>query len=198
MDAVSPVRFIAVGASAGGFDAVSRILAGLTAEMKLPIGVVLHLPEEFPYELGRSFTRMHGRRVVEVEDKQPIREREVYFAPPGYHLLVEQGCKNLALSRDDKVHFARPSIDVFFKSVAEACGSSALGVLLTGANEDGAQGMKAIADRGGLTVVQNPRTAQVPMMPESALALFRPTLVADIETLPEEIDRLVAGRGMTT
>lgn len=185
---------VVIGGSAGGFEAVARILDGLNEAMILPIAVVLHLPEDFPFDVAQAFHPV-GRRLVEVEDKTPVREREVYVAPPGYHLLLERDGRSFALSQDEKVHFARPSIDVFFKSVAEACGNSTVAVLLTGANEDGAEGLKAIKDRGGKTIVEDPGTAQVPVMPRAALALGPADHVANLDGIVRAIESMAMGSG---
>jgi two-component system chemotaxis response regulator CheB len=108
-------------------------------------------------------------RVREAEDKEPIEPGVVYFAPPDYHLLVEQD-KRLSLSDDEPVLFSRPSIDVLFESAADAYGGGLIGVVLTGANSDGANGLKAVVEAGGVAVVQSPGSAYAVAMPEAAIA----------------------------
>jgi two-component system chemotaxis response regulator CheB len=107
--------------------------------------------------------------VCEAEDKEPIEPGVVYFAPPDYHLLVEQD-KRLSLSGDEQVLFSRPSIDVLFESAADAYGGGLIGVVLTGANSDGANGLKAVVEAGGVAVVQSPGSAFAVAMPEAAVA----------------------------
>jgi two-component system chemotaxis response regulator CheB len=125
--------------------------------------------------------------VREVDDKEAIEPRHVYLAPPDYHLLVERG--SFALSTDERVQHARPSIDVLFESAADAYGERVIGIVLTGANEDGAAGLARIADRGGLAIVQDPESAERRAMPDAAIAAGTPTV------LPlEEIGPFVAAR----
>lgn len=160
---------IVVGASAGALEALSSLLPGLPADYRLPILVVVHLP---PGKTGLFAELMRTRcviRVREAEDKEPIEPGVAYFAPPDYHLLVEQD-KRLSLSDDEPVLFSRPSIDVLFESAADAYGGGLIGVVLTGANTDGANGLKAVVEAGGVAVVQSPGSAYAVAMPEAAIA----------------------------
>ena len=120
--------------------------------------------------------------VREAEDKEPVEAGTLYVAPPDYHLLVDAGPR-LSLSADDPVHYSRPSIDVLFESAADLYRSRLLGILLSGANEDGAAGADAIRRAGGLTIVQNPDTALSSQMPQSALRLFEPTYVLGLDAI---------------
>lgn len=158
-------RVVAIGASAGGLHAMRRVLEPLPATYPLPIVIVQHRSRdsELLCELLQEGTRL---RVTEATDKMDLRPGEVYVAPPDYHLLVEEG--TLALSVDEPVRFSRPSIDVTFESVADSYGMDAIGVVLTGANPDGAAGLRRIVDAGGYGVVQDPDTAEVRVMPRSA------------------------------
>jgi len=160
---------IVIGASAGALEALSSLLPGLPADYRLPILVVVHLPPDTTSVLAELLRVRCAIRVREAEDKEPIEPGVAYFAPPDYHLLVEQD-KRLSLSDDEPVLFSRPSIDVLFESAADAYGGGLIGVVLTGANSDGANGLKAVVDAGGVAVVQNPGSAYAAAMPEAAIA----------------------------
>ncbi|NNA56052.1 MULTISPECIES: chemotaxis protein CheB [Pseudomonas] len=173
------VEAIVVGASAGGVEALLSLLGPLRQGYVLPIIVVLHLPEERRSHLAEVFSRRLMLPVEEATDKQDIMPGTVYFATPGYHLSVEQD-RSLSLSLEDRVHHSRPSIDYLFESAADAYGESLAAVLLTGANNDGARGLKQVKQRGGLTIVQDPDDAQVATMPLAALKLQQPDHVLPI------------------
>jgi two-component system chemotaxis response regulator CheB len=160
------LSMIAVGASWGGLNALRAIAHGLPAHFPVPITFVQHRSKDSGAlrDLLQDCTSLI---VCEVEDKQPIMGGYVYLAPPDYHLLVDGD--EFSLSVDEPVRFSRPSIDVFFESVADRFGAEAAGVVLTGANDDGARGLLHIAARGGLAIVQDPRTAESPIMPRAAL-----------------------------
>jgi two-component system chemotaxis response regulator CheB len=173
---------IAVGASWGGLDAVSTLLDGLADDVAATIVVVQHRGPESQRGLLELLLQEHvERRVSEPDDKQPIEPGRVYVAPSDYHLLVENG--HFALSVEERVNYARPSIDVFFEAVADAYGDRAIGVVLTGANDDGAAGLAAIKARGGVAIVQDPGTAARRTMPDAAIA----ATVADAVLPLEEI-----------
>lgn len=185
------IEAIVVGASAGGLQALSVLLVGLVETFRLPIVVVVHMLEDKDSKLAEIFRLRLEIDVKEADEKEPLHPGTLYFAPPGYHLLIEQD-KTLSLSREERVHFSRPSIDVLFESAADVFGEHLCGVLLTGANEDGAAGLRAIHRAGGLTVVQDPAEAFVPTMPEAALRLFTPDFVLpvrDINTLLVELEQ---------
>lgn len=185
------VDAIVFGASAGGVDALLTLFKGLPSGFALPLIVVLHLPDKRSSRLAEVF-RQHLRiPVKEVDDKETIAPGTLYFAAAGYHLSVEQDF-SLSLSLEERVHYSRPSIDILFESAADAYGPRLAGVLLTGANEDGARGLARIKEQGGLTLVQDPASAQVPVMPKAALALRAPDYVLslnDIGQLLIELER---------
>jgi two-component system chemotaxis response regulator CheB len=186
---------IVIGTSAGGVEALSTVLPALPAGVRTPVFVVLHLPREKPSLLVDIFTPKCALPIREAEDKEPIEPGTVYFAPPDYHLLIDEG-PALALSADDAVHFSRPSIDVLFESAAEMYGARLLGIILTGASEDGASGLDAIRRAGGCTVVQQPETAQVALMTEAALRRGPADFVLPLERIAEllrTLDRGAAG-----
>ncbi|WP_296600045.1 chemotaxis protein CheB [Phenylobacterium sp.] len=159
---------VAIGGSAGAVQALSRILPGLPADYPLPVLVVVHVPPDRDNALVALFDAKCQVEVKEAEDKEPARPGVVYFAPSDYHLLVEAD-GTLSLSSDELVNLSRPSIDVLFESAADAYGPSLVAVMLTGANHDGAQGLRAAADAGGVAIVEDPASAYASAMPVAAL-----------------------------
>ena len=176
------IQAVAIGASAGGVDALMKVLVGLPASFSLPIMVVLHLPEDKPSRLPEILAYRLQIRAFEAMDKQPIEPGTVYVAPTGYHLSVEADL-SLSLSGEDPVNYSRPSIDVLMNSAADAYGPGLVGILLTGANHDGAQGMARIKALGGWTVVQNPEQAQSNTMPLAAIRLRAPDLILSLSDI---------------
>jgi two-component system chemotaxis response regulator CheB len=162
------IEAIVIGASAGGVEALGLILPALPAKFGPSLLIVLHLPRERPSLLVEIYEKRCALPIREADDKEPIEPGTVYFAPPDYHMLVERN-RQIALSTDEPVHFSRPSVDVLFESAADVYADRLLGVILTGANEDGAAGLHAIHRAGGVTVVQQPDSAKVPLMVVSAL-----------------------------
>lgn len=158
-----------LGGSAGALEVLVPLVRRLPPGYRLPVVVVLHLPEDVPSLVPAVLADGARVRVAEIVDKQPIEPGTVWVAPPGYHLLVE-GPRTFALSADERVHFSRPSIDVLFESAADVYGAGCVAALLAGANEDGAAGLAAIARRGGVALVQDPATAASPAMPQAGLA----------------------------
>ena len=159
---------VVIGASAGGVEVLSMLLSALPAACRLSFVIVMHIPRERPSLLPEVFGVRCALPVMEAEDKEPIQPGTVYFAPPDYHLLIDRG-PAFALSTDEAVHFSRPSIDVLFDSAADIYGERLIGEILTGANQDGAEGLAAIGRAGGRTVVQDPVSAAVAYLPEAAL-----------------------------
>lgn len=164
----SAPRAIVIGGSAGGVSALLRILPRLRPGLPAPVLVVLHLPPGRESALASVFNSHPGLPAKEAEDKEPLLPARVYFAPPGYHLLVERDAR-LSLSADEPVLFSRPSIDVLFESAADAFGPGLLGVVLSGASSDGARGLAAVVRHGGRAVVQTPASSEMPVMPLAAL-----------------------------
>ena len=167
---------VVIGASAGGVEALGALLPALPAGFGLPVFCILHMPADRDSRLAELFAERLPLPVKEAADKEPIAPGTVYFAGSGYHLSVEQDF-TFSLSCEPPVHFARPAIDVLMESAADAYGPGLAGILLTGANHDGAAGMAAIHANGGLTVVQDPDDAQVATMPQSAIDRFSPHLI---------------------
>lgn len=166
----NPPRIVAIGASAGAVDALGLLLPQLPATLPATVVVVVHVPPDAPSALPGLFAPRCALTTCEVEDKMELRSGRIYFAPPDYHVLAERD-GTLALSVDEPVNHSRPSIDVLFESVALAWGASALGILLSGASDDGARGLARMRAAGGLTWVQTPESALIAVMPRAALAL---------------------------
>jgi two-component system chemotaxis response regulator CheB len=161
-------RLIVIGGSAGATAALTKLLPVFPATYPLPIVVVQHLHPLQDGSFSERFASQCALTVKEADDKEVIKAGHIYFAPPNYHLLIEED-KSFSLSIDEKVNYTRPSIDVLFASAVDAYGSGLIGIILTGANHDGAQGLRLIKERGGLTIVQDPRTAASAYMPRAAL-----------------------------
>lgn len=162
-------KAVVIGASAGGVQALSQILPALPGNFPLPIFVVVHVPPRRDNALVQLLAAKCAVQIKEAEDKEMPMGGTVYFAPADYHLLVEADA-TLALSSDEPLNHSRPSIDILFESAADAYGPALAGIVLTGANHDGANGLKAVGAAGGLALVEDPATAEVPTMPAGALA----------------------------
>lgn len=164
---MSIFKAVVIGASAGALEALSTILPDLPASFPLPIMIVVHIPPTRPSALADLFAAKCRMAVKEAEDKEPLLPGTIYFAPPDYHLLVEVDM-TIALSSDEPVFFSRPSIDVLFESAADTYQESLMGIVLSGANSDGANGLRAVIEAGGVGLVQDPKTAFASAMPETA------------------------------
>jgi two-component system, chemotaxis family, protein-glutamate methylesterase/glutaminase len=173
---------VAVGASWGGLRALAVLLERLPADFKPAVVVAQHRGTDGPAHLAEALATRTALPVTEASDKDALEPAHVYVAPPGYHLLVDRG--SLALSTDEPEHFSRPSIDVLFESVADSYREAAIGVILTGTSDDGAAGMARIRRKGGITVVQEPASAERPRMPEAALAAGAVHRVLPLEEIP--------------
>jgi two-component system chemotaxis response regulator CheB len=165
----APTACVAIGASAGAVQALMTLLPALPADYPLPVLIVVHVPPDRNNALVGLFQGRCTVGVKEAEDKERLQPGMVYFAPSDYHLLVEAD-GSLSLSLDDLVNHSRPAIDVLLESAADAFGPALVAAVLTGANHDGAQGLKAVCEAGGRALVQDPATAEVATMPLEALA----------------------------
>ncbi|TCQ08749.1 two-component system chemotaxis response regulator CheB [Rhizobium sp. PP-F2F-G36] len=181
---------VVIGASAGALEALTIILPALPADFPVPIMLVVHIPGDKRSVLAELFQAKCRIKVMEVEDKEPLIGGTAYFAPPNYHLLVE-GNRTLSLSSDEPVMFSRPSIDVLFESAADAFGAALVGIVLTGANHDGARGLRAISDPGGHAVVQDPATAFAAAMPEGAIARCPDARVLPLDAIAAYLQKVV-------
>jgi two-component system chemotaxis response regulator CheB len=184
---VSSPDLIVIGASWGGLHAVSALLDHLPPTFECPVVLVQHRAPG-PSQLAPLLSRHTRWRVTEAEDKERIQPSSLYLAPPGYHLLVERG--HLALSTEAPVAWSRPSIDVTFGSAADAYADRLVGIVLTGANADGASGLAQIAHRGGLAIVQDPAEATEATMPRAALALVPDALVLPLAGIASALSAL--------
>ena len=180
---------IVIGASWGGLAALSQIVEGLPFDFEVPIAVVQHRSRHGDQLLASLLQDKTSLRVVEVEDKEALLPRGVYIAPANYHMLVERG--HLSLTTDPLERFSRPSIDVTFLSAADTYLHSSIGVILTGANDDGARGLRHIVDRGGRAVVQDPATAESPVMPQAARSMVPEADVVPLAAIAEHLVRMV-------
>lgn len=173
---------VVIGASAGGVSALMQVLPVLPSSYRLPVIVVLHVRSGRPNQMVDVFQQKLAIPVREAGDKEDIIPGNLYFAPAGYHLLIEND-RSFSLSCDAPLHFARPAIDIIMETAADAYGAQLAGILMTGANDDGAAGMAAIGEAGGLTAVQDPGEAEVAVMPQEAIDLRTPDLVLPLEQI---------------
>jgi two-component system chemotaxis response regulator CheB len=183
------VEAVVIGASAGGVHALLTLLTGLPQRFSLPIIAVLHLPKGRDSRLADVFQQRLSMSVHEAADKQAIAPATLYFAGSGYHLSIETD-RTFSLSCEEPVNYSRPSIDVLMESAADAYGASLAGILLTGANFDGAAGLARIRQRGGLTAVQDPAEAQVATMPQAAIRKLKPNLILNLDGLRQLLIQL--------
>lgn len=183
------IELIVIGASAGGVEALSQLFQSLPADFRPAVLVVIHLPPDHASTLPQLFSRKCRRPVKEAEDKETIAHGTVYIAPADYHLLVEPD-KSLSLSRDEPLNFSRPSIDFLFESAALAYRSRLLGIVLTGANHDGAAGLKQIRVCGGTAWVQEPQEAASKTMPQAAINTAAPHSIMKLKEMASRLAQL--------
>lgn len=180
---------IVIGTSAGGLQVLHEILGGLPPDYPVPIVVVQHrskVPRDLLEEVMQNRCRL---KVKQADEKEAIVSGTIYVAPPDYHLLIDEN-QTFALTSDEPVEYARPSIDVLFETAAAVFGRKTLGILLTGANKDGAKGLAEIRRRGGVTVAQDPAEAAYPAMPESAIAIGAASLVMRVAEIHDFLSKL--------
>lgn len=183
-------KAIVIGTSYGGLEALKLILPKLEKGFPLPVIIVLHIGDHSNDTFINHINSISAIEVKEAEGNEPIRSGVVYFAPPNYHLQVEDDF-TFSLSTAEKLNFSRPSIDVLFESAAWVYTKSLIGVILTGANSDGAHGLKIIKDLGGTTIVQNPCSALSPAMPRAALKMSKPDISLKLEDIASKLIELV-------
>lgn len=181
-------KIVVIGTSLGGLSALKIILGKLPADFLVPIAIVQHRHKESNNTLQELLQEFTSLPIREVEDKEEMLPGHIYLAPPDYHLLVEPG--HFALSTDEPVCYARPSIDVLFESAADVYTQQVIGVILTGANQDGMQGLKKIKVRGGLTIVQEPTTAESDIMPEAAISAITVDWILTLENIASQVVKL--------
>jgi two-component system chemotaxis response regulator CheB len=188
-----PIDFLAIGASAGGFEAIGRLLPSLKGFQGM-VAMVLHIPADRDSPLSSTLQLRSPLPVKEAEDKEVMCPGTIYVAPRDYHLLVNPGGE-LSLDVGDPENYSRPSIDALFESAAFVYGKRMAAVLLTGANADGAAGLRIVAERGGLTAVESPESARFPQMPAAALELLQPSAVLPLEQLSQWLETELLGMG---
>ena len=181
-------KIVVIGTSLGGLSALKIILGNLPADFLVPIAIVQHRHKESNNTLQELLQESSLLPIREVEDKDEILSGHIYLAPADYHLLVE--LDHFALSTDQPVSYARPSIDVLFESAADVYTEQVIGVILTGANQDGMQGLKKIKARGGLTIVQEPATSECDIMPEAAISAVAVDWILTLSNIASQMVKL--------
>jgi two-component system, chemotaxis family, protein-glutamate methylesterase/glutaminase len=185
---------IAIGTSSGGIDALKKVFAHFRYFAEVVVVIIQHVsPREKSY-LSDIVAGLVDAEVYEIEDKMKIKKGAIFIVPPNYHVLVEKE-GTFTLTTSEKVCFARPSIDVTFESIADAFGESAIGVLLTGANHDGGQGLKQMKEAGGYTVVQDPSTAEAKEMPEYAIKHADVDEVIELDEIGDRLNEILMNSG---
>ena len=182
---------VVVGTSWGGLAALRTLVGGLPDSFQMAVTLVQHRHRDSDHLLRTLLQESSSLRVCDVEDKMPLEHGHIYVAPPDYHTLVEQGY--FSLSTEAPVRFSRPSIDVTFSSAADSYTHRTVGIVLTGANADGADGLRRISDRGGMAIVQDPDTAESQIMPAAARRAVPRARVMSLDALVQFLVSLPAG-----
>jgi two-component system chemotaxis response regulator CheB len=173
---------IVLGVSSGGMNALKIIFAALPANFSMPIIIVQHVGANSDSQWIQLLNEKSNLHLKEADEKETIEKGKVYFAPPNYHLLIEKD-KSFSLTIDERVNFARPSIDVLFETAAEAYKKKLIGIVLTGSNSDGTKGIKRIKECGGLAIIQDPKTAESAYMPTSAIDAIKADYILSLEDI---------------
>jgi|FLOH01.1.fsa_nt_gi two-component system, chemotaxis family, protein-glutamate methylesterase/glutaminase len=184
-----PYKAVVIGSSAGGFQALGRLIPKFPKEFSMPIFIVQHTSANSDNYLAKHLDKLSNLIVKEADEKEIIQSGYVYIAPPNYHLLIEED-HTLSLSTEAKKNYSRPSIDILFETAAIAFTDSLIGVVLTGANNDGAKGLLEIKKAGGYCIVQQPKDAHVDTMPVSAIELVKPNKILNIDDIADFIIEL--------
>lgn len=173
---------VVIGVSAGGMNALRTILTALPQSFPLPIAIVQHIAPQSDAYLSGYLDKLSAITVKEAEDKELMRPGTAYLAPAGYHLLINPD-ETFSFSVDPPVNFSCPAIDVLFESAADVFKDKLIGIVLTGASADGSQGLKKIKAQGGILIVQNPETAEVPYMPQAALDAVQVDYIVNLDEI---------------
>jgi two-component system, chemotaxis family, protein-glutamate methylesterase/glutaminase len=184
-------KVVVVGGSAGSLDIILKIISNADATGSILYIIVIHRKNDTNSMLTGLFSSRTKLKVKEVEDKDYILPGHIYIAPPDYHLLLENE-NTFSLDASEKIYFSRPSIDVTFESVAEIFGASVIGVLLSGANADGAHGLSTIHQAGGFTIVQDPESAEADYMPRQAIDKLKPDIIINADKIPDFLKKLIS------
>jgi two-component system chemotaxis response regulator CheB len=182
---------VVVGTSWGGLAALRTLVAGLPESFMMAVTLIQHRHKDSDHLLRVLLQERSALEVCEVEDKMPLEHGRIYVAPPDYHTLVEPG--HFSLSTEAPVRYSRPSIDVTFNSAADSYAHRTVGIVLTGANADGAEGLRKISDRGGMAIVQDPTTAESPTMPAAAMKVVPRARVMPLAEIVAFLRELPAG-----
>ena len=182
---------LVVGTSWGGLAALRTLVGGLPDTFQMAVTLVQHRHKESDHILRSLLQERTALEVVEIEDKMPLQQGRIYVAPPDYHTMVEPG--HFSLSTEAPVRYSRPSIDVAFLTAADSYGHRTVGVVLTGANADGSEGLRRISDRGGMALIQDPATAESTLMPTAAVKAVPRARVMELVEMTKFIASLPAG-----
>lgn len=185
-------ELIIIGTSAGGIDALKELFQYLDSKITQPIIIVQHLEPKSHSYLSAIIGEISGKKAFEAEAMMVIEDGCIYVPAPNYHLMMEKDW-TLSLNVEKRVSYARPSIDILFESAADAVKDKVLGVILTGANGDGANGLLTVKDQGGYTLVQDPKTAYAREMPEKCIAKVKPHDVLTLKEMAIRINKLTSG-----
>lgn len=183
------VRVVVIGTSAGGIDALKRILPSFKDLKNLSVAVVIHLPARGPNLIPELFKEICSFKVKEAESGEPLQIGYIYFSPADYHLSLESNA-TLSLSSEEPLNFSRPSIDILFDSAAYSFESKVLGILLTGANSDGTAGLMKIQEKGGICLIQDPSEAEYPTMPQSAAKKMPANAIMNLKQMKSFLEEL--------
>lgn len=182
-------KILLLGGSAGGFGVILNLLKSIPKDFPIPIIVIVHRNPKFESNFESVFKNTFSIQIKSAEDKEKIEEKTVYFAPAGYHLLIEPDFK-IALDNSEAIQFSRPSIDVTFESASEVYQKNCIAVLFSGANHDGAKGLLTIKNNGGICIVQHPDSAEVSTMPQAAIDINAQHYVYTTEEIVKYIHQL--------
>jgi len=188
---------IVIGTSAGGIDALKTVLSQIEMPLSIPIIIVQHLSPRHKSYLPSIISQVTGHNAKEIDEKETLVSGWIYFAPPNFHILIEKN-KTVTLTVEKRVSYARPSIDVLFETAADTYRDKLIGVILTGANHDGAKGIKCIDSYGGYTIVQSPDTAYADEMPKAAMGMIDPNEVLSLIDIGKHLNQLIKNNTSTS
>lgn len=182
-------KAIVIGSSAGGLSALKELLVPLKKDFRIPIIIVQHISPQSDNYITTYLNNLCQLNVKEADQKEIIKKGNVYFATPNFHLLVEENF-SLSLTTEKRLNYARPSIDILFQTASYAYKNKLIGIILTGANNDGSEGLKMIKKHGGLTFVQDPETAEVNSMPLNAIKSSKVDFILNLKEISQKLNEL--------
>jgi two-component system chemotaxis response regulator CheB len=186
---------IVIGVSSGGLKALKIIFSALPSGFPIPIIVVQHIGPRSENSWIKLLNDSCSIPIKEADEKEKVGTGNIYIAPSNYHLLIEKD-RTFSLTIDERVNFARPSIDVLFESAAEAYKEKLIGIILTGANNDGTKGVKRIKECGGIVIIQDPETAESSYMPASAIAAVQPDYIQALDQIGDLIIKITLNKNI--